>query len=181
VISINGKEIRSGKDGELVTINRLWTNGDKMTLKLPMQVSTSGWGRNSRAVERGPLVYALKLGERWEKGNDEQEGDYYSVYPTENWNYGLSEQFVAGPSKNLQIKEEPVEAGFIWNEAHAPIEIVAEGRQIPNWKLNDGVANQPVTDRNGLYMGPVSDTLAHLTLIPYGFTKVRIAAFPVVK
>ena len=181
VISINGKEIRSGKGGELVTINRLWTNGDKMTLKLPMQVSTSGWGRNSRAVERGPLVYVLKLGERWEKGNDEQEGDYYSVYPTENWNYGLSEQFVAGPSKNLQIKEEPVEAGFIWNEAHAPIEIVAEGRQIPNWKLNDGVANQPVTDRNGLYMGPVSDTLAHLTLIPYGFTKVRIAAFPVVK
>ena len=55
------------------------------------------------------------------------------------------------------------------------------GRQIPNWKLTDGVANQPVTDRDGLYMGEVSDTVAHFTLIPYGFTKVRIVAFPVVK
>ncbi len=180
-ITINGKAFRSGKGGELVTINRLWTNGDQMMLKLPMQVTTSGWGRNSRAVERGPLVYALKLGERWEKGNDEQEGDYYSVYPTENWNYGLSETFMAGPSKNLQVREKPVGGGFIWNEAHAPIEITAEGRQIPSWKLSDGVANQPVTDRDGLYMGAVSDTLAHFTLIPYGFTKVRIAAFPVVK
>ncbi|MDB4904426.1 MAG: hypothetical protein JWQ63_3707 [Mucilaginibacter sp.] len=181
IISINGKVSNSGKGGQLITINRVWKDGDKLTLKLPMQVSTSNWGRNSRAVERGPLVYALKLGERWEKGNDKHEGDYFSVYPTEDWNYGLSEQIVSDPVKNLEVKIKPLNGKLVWNQQHAPIEITATGRQIPNWKLTDGVANQPVTDRDGQYRGVVSDTITHFTLIPYGFTKVRIVAFPVVK
>jgi DUF1680 family protein len=180
-ISINGKVSNTGKGGQLVTINRVWKDGDKLTLKLPMQVSTSNWGRNSRAIERGPLVYALKLGERWEKGNDKNEGDYFSVYPTENWNYGLSEQIISDPVKNLEVKVKPLTGKFVWNQQHVPVEITASGRQIPNWKLTDGVANQPVTDRDGQYRGKVSDTITHFTLIPYGFTKVRIVAFPVVK
>lgn len=180
-VSLNGKVIRKGRGEQLITLNRVWKSGDKLSLKLPMHVSTSEWGRNSRAVERGPLVYALKLGERWEKGTDKYEGDYYSVYPTGNWNYGLSEAIVASPVKTLQVSEKPMSGKFVWNEAHAPVEITAEGRQIPGWKLTSGVAYQPVTDREGLYMGPVSDTVEHFTLIPYGFTKVRIVAFPVVK
>jgi len=180
-ISINGAATKTGKGGQLITINRIWKNGDKISLKLPMQVSVSKWGRNSRAVERGPLVYALKLGERWEKGNDKHEGDYFSVYPTSNWNYGLSEQIVSDPVKNLQVTTKSLHGKFVWNQQHAPIEITAEGRLIPNWQLTDGVANQPVTDRDGGYRGTVSDTVAHFTLVPYGFTKVRIVAFPVVK
>jgi len=180
-ISINGQTIQTAKGGQLITLNRIWKNGDEVTLNLPMHLSTSEWGRNSRSVERGPLVYALKLGERWEKGNDNYEGDYFSVYPTGNWNYGLSEQIVADPAKNLQVTEKPLSGKFVWNQQHAPIEITAQGRLIPNWQLTDGVANQPVTDRDGGYRGTVSDTLSHFTLIPYGFTKVRIVAFPVVR
>ncbi|WP_295667107.1 beta-L-arabinofuranosidase domain-containing protein [uncultured Mucilaginibacter sp.] len=180
-ISINGVAAKTGKAGQLVTISRVWKNGDKISLKLPMQVSVSEWGRNSRAVERGPLVYALKLGERWEKGHDQHEGDYFSVYPNGNWNYGLSEQIVNEPAKTLTVTEKPLIGKFVWNLQHAPIEIKAEGRLIPNWQLTDGVANQPVTDRDGGYRGAVSDTISHFTLIPYGFTKVRIVAFPVVK
>ena len=180
-ISINGKEAKTGKGGQLINISRIWKDGDKISLKLPMQVSVSEWGRNSRAVERGPLVYALKLGERWEKGQDKYEGDYFSVYPTGSWNYGLSEKIVADPVKNLHVTEKPLSGKFVWNQQHAPVEITAEGRLIPNWQLTDGVANQPVTDRDGGYRGAVSDTLAHFKLIPYGFTKVRIVAFPVVK
>jgi hypothetical protein len=180
-IAVNGKEIQHAKAGQLVTLNRNWINNDKLVLKLPMQVSTSNWGRNSRAVERGPLVYALKLGERWEKGNDKYEGDYFSVYPTDNWNYGLSAQNITDPIKNMKVSVKPLSRIFVWNEQHAPIEITATGRQIPNWKLVDGVAYQPVTDRDGQYRGAVSDTMHKITLIPYGFTKVRIVAFPVVK
>ena len=180
-VLLNGKELQKAKGGQFVIIDRTWKDKDRLVLKFPMQVSTSNWGRNSRAVERGPLVYALKLGERWEKGNDKYEGDYFSVYPTGNWNYGLTTKTITDPSKNLQVTVIPLNGKFVWNQQHAPIEITATGRQIPNWKLVDGVAYQPVTDRDGQYRGAVSDTIHNITLIPYGFTKVRIVAFPVVK
>lgn len=181
IVTLNGKELQRAKGGQFITIGRTWKDKDKLTLKIPMQVSTSNWGRNSRTIERGPLVYALKLGERWEKGNDKYEGDYFSVYPTANWNYGLTQNIIADPVKNLQVSVKSLSGKFVWNEQHAPIEITATARQIPGWKLTDGVAYQPVTDRDGEYRGAVSDTVRNITLIPYGFTKVRIVAFPVVK
>jgi DUF1680 family protein len=181
IVTLNGKELQQAKGGQLVLINRVWKDKDKLVLKLPMQVNTSNWGRNSRAIERGPLVYALKLGERWEKGTDKYEGDYFSVYPTSNWNYGLTARTITDPVKNLQVNIKPLNGKFVWNQQHAPIEIIATARQIPNWKLVDGVAYQPVSDREGQYRGAVSDTVHNITLIPYGFTKVRIVAFPVVK
>ncbi len=180
VVLLNGKVHRTATGGQVIEIQRLWQNLDKVTLQLPMEVTTSNWGRNSRAVERGPLVYALKVGERWEKGTDEKEGDYFSVYPTEDWNYGLLREAIKNPKQHLQVKTKAVPTDFKWNLASAPIEIIAPAKQIPGWKAVDGVAHQPVTDRNGVYKGLVDAEVKTITLVPYGFTKVRIVAFPVV-
>lgn len=181
ITSINGQKLRSDKGGQIITISRIWKNSDILTLHLPMEVTTSNWGKNSRTIERGPLVYALKLGERWEKGTEEKEGDYFSVYPTEDWNYGLLEEIVKNPKENLEVKVKPLSDKFIWNLQNAPIEITASAKKIPQWKLVDGVAHQPVTDRTGIYKGMVEPEVKKITLVPYGFTKVRIVAFPVVK
>jgi hypothetical protein len=54
-------------------------------------------------------------------------------------------------------------------------------KKIPNWKVVDGVAHQPVTDRTGIYKGEVANVVEQVKLIPYGCSKVRIVAFPVVK
>jgi uncharacterized protein len=148
---------------------------------MPMEVSTSNWAKNSRTIERGPLVFALKLGERWEKGTQEKEGDYFSVYPTEEWNYGLLETIVKDPKANLKVTTRPMPAKFVWNQKVAPIEITATAKKIPDWKVVNGVAHQPVTDRNGVYKGNVDQEVVSIQLIPYGFTKVRVVAFPVVK
>lgn len=125
-------------------------------------------------------MYALKVGERWEKGNDEKEGDYFSVYPTEEWNYGLVDELVATPDKLTAVKLKPLSPSFKWNLANAPIEITASAKRIPGWKAVNGVAHQPVTDRTGKYKGQVEPDMKQITLVPYGFTKVRIVAFPVV-
>lgn len=180
-VLLNGNLLRTAAGGQVVSINRVWENFDKITLQLPMDVTTSNWGRNSRTVERGPLVFALKLGERWEKGTHEKEGDYFSVYPTADWNYGLLQEIVKNPEQHLEVKTKPFPKTFKWNLEHAPIEIITSGKQIPGWKAVNGVAHQPVTDRTGVYKGPVDDDVKAITLVPYGFTKVRVVAFPVVK
>lgn len=180
-VLLNGKKIRSDKGGQIITIENTWKTGDQLTLQLPMEVTTSNWGRNSRTIERGPLVYALKLEEKWEKGNDEKEGEYYSVFPKEDWNYGLITDVVKDPSERSEVKKvKDIPDDFVWNLEHAPIEITVAAKKIPDWKAVEGVAYQPVTDRTGIYKGKVEDEVKKITLVPYGFTKVRIVAFPVV-
>jgi len=182
VISLNGAVLRREKGGQVIAITRTWQHGDKLELQLPMAVTVSEWGRNSRAIERGPLVYALKLGEQWQKGYDEKEGSYYSVFPEAPWNYGIEEAVVKEPATNTTVNIiKPAGNDFVWNLSHAPVEIIVKGKKIPDWKIVNDVAPQPVTARNGLYMGKVDSVSESLPLVPYGCTKVRIVAFPVVK
>jgi DUF1680 family protein len=181
IVTLNGKQLRTANGGQIITIEQTWKNKDILTLQLPMEVTTSNWAKNSRAVERGPLVYALKLGERWEKSNEPAEGDYYSIYPTEAWNYGLLQEAINNPKAKLQVTVQPVATPFIWNQQHAPITITAPARKIPDWKVVNGVAHQPITNRTNVYQGETGKEVETISLIPYGCTKVRIVAFPVVK
>jgi uncharacterized protein len=184
VLTLNGNELERKKGGQVINIIRTWKNGDFLTVQLPMQVKISEWGRNSRAVERGPLVYALRLNERWEKGHDEMEGDYFCVYPTGKWNYGLTAEAISDPANHFIFRNtsesSKLSSGFIWNLSHVPGELITTGRRIPSWQLLNDVAPIPVTDRDGLFKGAVNDSVETITLVPYGFTKVRIVAFPIV-
>ncbi|RYG47533.1 MAG: hypothetical protein EOO01_14710, partial [Chitinophagaceae bacterium] len=181
-LTLNGQALPFQQKGQLVVIERNWKNGDKLLLQLPMELTTSNWGKNSRSVERGPLVYALKLQEEWKMDQEAAEGMYYSVFPKGDWNYGLLESVVKEPGKNLEVKMvKPVTNNFIWNLSHAPIEISAPAKKIPGWKMFNETAPQPVTDRTGIYKGPVDEKEERVTLVPFGCTKVRIVAFPVVK
>jgi hypothetical protein len=181
-LTLNGQPLPFEQKGQLVVVERTWKNGDKLNLQLPMELTTSNWGKNSRSVERGPLVYALKLEEEWKMGQEATEGVYYSVFPKGDWNYGLLESVVKAPVQNLEVKMvKPVTNNFIWNLSHAPIEISAPAKKIPAWKMFNETAPQPVTDRTGIYKGPVDEKLEKITLVPVGCTKVRIVAFPVVR
>jgi hypothetical protein len=181
-VLINGEPLRKDSGGQVIIIGRVWKNGDKLTLRLPMKISTSNWGRNSRTIERGPLVYALKLSEQWQKNADEKEGEYFTVTTKDDWNYGLIDSVVLNPEQKVRVGDTTAVAeNFVWNMANAPIELKTSGRKIPDWKIVNDVAPQPVTARDGLYMGRVEDEVKEISLVPYGFTKVRIVAFPVVK
>jgi hypothetical protein len=182
-LMLNNKELKKAKGGELITLDRTWKNGDKLQLRLPMTVRVTGWGRNSRAVERGPLVYALKLEEKWEKGHNDAEGDYFSIFPKGEWNYGLVSSELHNPEDSIEVKMiKPVSDDFTWNLSNAPIELTVAAKKIPGWQsVKNGTAPQPVTDRNGVYKGEVHDESETITLVPYGCTKVRVVAFPVVE
>ncbi|NLR66297.1 hypothetical protein HGH92_18465 [Chitinophaga varians] len=182
VITLNGQPLRREKGGQVVTLQRAWKDKDQLVLQMPMEVTVSAWGRNSRAVERGPLVYALKLNERWEKGQDEHEGEYFSIFPEGPWNYGLLEKAVKAPVQSFTVHQgKPVTNDFVWNLEHAPVSITTSAKRIPAWQLVDDVAPQPVTTREGTYKGQTAAEEETITLVPYGCTKVRVVAFPVVR
>ena len=65
--------------------------------------------------------------------------------------------------------------------ANAPIAIKAFGHKISSWNIVNDVAPQPITASDSFFMGATSDTIETITLVPYGCTKVRIVAFPVVR
>jgi DUF1680 family protein len=180
-VAVNGTPVEGAAAGKTLRIKRSWKEGDQVALTLPMRPATAECGRNGRAVERGPLVYALKQQERWEKGTDEKEGDFYSVYPEGDWNYGLLKKAVDDPERYLEVRVTgEADTAFVWNLAHAPVEISAPAKKIPGWSISNGVAHAPVTDRTGIYRGQVADREETITLVPYGCTKVRVVAFPVV-
>lgn len=97
MIKLNGENVVvDAYPGEIARINREWKQGDVLTVELPMQVAASRWYGGSAVIERGPLVYALKMNEKWEKKTFEGEkaaqyGNwYYQVTSDSPWNYALT-------------------------------------------------------------------------------------------
>lgn len=66
-IRINGTLYKKTSGNRTDIIKREWKNGDTVELILPMHIQISEWYENAVAIERGPLVYALKIGEKWMK------------------------------------------------------------------------------------------------------------------
>lgn len=165
--------------GTLFQIEREWKNTTKIEMTLPMRPRCLRGYADSVAIERGPLVYALAIGEEWRRinegvpGRELPHGDW-EVYPTTPWNYALdiSEETVAD---DLIFTEQPLGKRPFSPEG-APVSATAKGRRLPGWRLVNGSADTPPPS-------PVDATapLERLTLIPYGCTNLRITEFPVLK
>lgn len=155
--------------GEYAKIDRLWTAGDVVELRLPMQPRVTRWFNNSIAVERGPLVFSHDLKGNWVKLRERGMTADWQVYPTRAWNYGLVS------AQKIEVVEAPVGQRPFAAEA-APVVLRVRGRQVPGWVSEDGVAKP-------LPISPIESAEAEelLELVPYGVAKLRITAFPELK
>ena len=189
-LTVNGEAVQDC--WELARIEREWRDGDVVRLVLDAEVSVSRWYENSVAVERGPLVYALGLNERWKRTEFSEEmrkefGDcYWEVFPTQPWNYGLRRYQVLGNLSTIEVcvDSAKIDAKWPWTLADAPIWLRVQGARIPFWQLYDGDAGPlPWTPGGAPDVGDwpnyIPDTEESLTLVPYGCTKLRISEFPV--
>ncbi|MCB0628760.1 MAG: glycoside hydrolase family 127 protein [Lewinella sp.] len=176
-ITINGTIWEGPIEDGLAVIRRTWKNGDVLQLKLPMQTTTSIWHEFSQAVERGPLVYALKIrGEYRMKDLKDRFRAFREVYPLDDWNYGLLAKELADPAANIQVVERSWDGSYPWNLDKAPIELKIKGMKIPDWKLTNGAPYFPAFW--GRYSGD-PQPIEEITLVPYGCTTLRITEFPV--
>lgn len=187
----NGATVRVGNSSEspmtpgtLHRLDRTWPSTSEITVRLPMRPRVTERYNGAVALERGPLVYALKIGEEWTRVNVEKphrdlpHADF-EVRPTTPWNYGLIVDD-RRPEDSFQFEERAIgERPF--SPDGSGVVVKARGRQIPGWKLVRGWAGEfATTDTDTADPAKaISDQpVADLTLIPYGCTNIRITEFP---
>lgn len=175
VNSVSRSETLTHQRGWLV-VDRTWRDGDRVQLTLPMTVSVKVWEKNRKSVSvsRGPLTYALRIGERWQHYGGMDEFPAFEVFPTTPWNYGLIVE-ASSPTTSFEVvKKQGALAAQPFTLDNAPMALKAKGKRIPQWKLEANgligeIQQSPVRSHE-----PVED----ITLIPMGCARLRVSAFP---
>lgn len=190
-VKVNGKNVSvKAEAGKYVRLERVWKNGDKISLNFPMELSMRTWqaNRNSVSVNYGPLTLSLKIKERyerkdsrataigdskWQKGADASAWPTYEIYPDSPWNYALVLD-KKSPLKDLKVVRKTISADkFPFTLENVPLEVKAVGRRIPSWKIDEYDLCGVLPPENA-YKGEEEE----ITLVPMGAARLRISAFP---
>ncbi|MFZ2146949.1 MAG: beta-L-arabinofuranosidase domain-containing protein [Sedimentisphaerales bacterium] len=176
---INGKKTAvKTRPGAYILIDRRWTDGDRVTLNLPMKITLTKWtkNKNSVSVNRGPLTYSLKIGEKYVRAGGTDKWPAWEIHPTTAWNYGLMLN-EPDPASSFRVvykawpnNDQPFEANA------APIELRTKAKKIPAWQKDYlGLVGK-------LQQSPVKsdEPTETVTLVPMGCARLRISAFPTI-
>ena len=199
-LTVNG-EARNAEKGSYFPVRV--GDGDRVELRLPMEITLSRWPDNGVALERGPLVYSLAIETEW---SDDPSDVRYSpdfpaqkAYPASPWNYALATDLPDFIGSIKVVKKDT--RGMPWSPDTCPIELFAPARRVPGWKAvkrREVIGYFPVAGKPGLQ--PVKKTgdftftpplpsagvraagkkqkTETVRLIPYGAAKLRITIFP---
>lgn len=119
-VSVNGKHAGKAVPGKYVRIDRIWKDGDRVTLEFPMSLSMRRWqvNKNSISVDYGPLSLSLKIDEKyvrknssetaiwdskWQKDADPEKWPATEIYPDSPWNYALVLSGKGNPLSDIRI------------------------------------------------------------------------------
>jgi DUF1680 family protein len=181
-IWLNDVQAGESAGDTLIRIDREWHSGDVVELRLPMHLFTRTWHENAVSIERGPLTYALRIGEEVKKVHNKRDhplyGDYKEVRPATPWNYGLIDRRGVSLENTFQVESRGRVAAYPWTLADAPVIIRTKAKRLPGWVLyNESTGPTPYSH---IYNPQAGTKEEEITLVPYGCTKLRISEFPVI-
>lgn len=181
IVTVNGREQNGVARGQYFTVSRTWRNSDVVEIVLPMDVRTSSWAQNTVGVERGPLIYSLKIEEQWTASDDANRGTgqqaqgnlaFREVTPASAWNYGL---ILSGDAnEDFTVTERGIAGNQPFTVDAAPVVLRCKGQLLPDWRVENNVVAEPTFGPYPLDENAVCD----VELIPYACGRLRISQIP---
>ena len=162
--------------GTWVILERTWKRGDVVHLEFPEEIGVTVWKGNGNtvSVKRGPLTYALKIGERWERSGGTDAWPAFEVYPASAWNYGLLLD-PSHPARSIEcVRREGPPGSQPFAPGSAPLELRVSAARVPAWKQesNGFIGRIPGSPL------PLEAPVETVTLIPMGCERLRVSVFP---
>ncbi len=199
VILVNDEKTANVKTGTYHQLTRDFAIGDEVTVVLPSKVKMTAWPGKSAVIEKGPLVYALDIKERYERDafQEEQNDTFpaYRIYPESDWNYAL----ITAP-ENIIEESEFIRGKMTDNPwRDAPLKIRVPAKKIRGWNIKrsskttmllwspNGYVEEinagnfeftPELPNSLTVQARLSEKSELVTLVPYGATRLRICMFP---
>ncbi|MHC4563181.1 MAG: beta-L-arabinofuranosidase domain-containing protein [Planctomycetota bacterium] len=185
-LKVAGKAVKlDAKAGGYVRIECTWTNGDVVNFEFGMELSITTWPRTGAVtVDRGPLSYSVKIGEKWTKHttkdrwgkSNTRKWPGWEVFPTTPWNYGLVLDDDLGKCFEV-VAGKGALADQPWTPDAAPIQIKAKAKQIAKWQLDK---DKSVGE---LQVSPikVAGAAKTITMIPLGCARLRMSVLPTIE
>lgn len=172
-ILVNGQRLDAPHADGFAKIDRIWTAGDVVELRLPMRPKALKGYNGSLSIERGPLVFSFPVGESWVKLRERGMTADWQVFPSTQWNYALSPP--GHDPEKIRIEESQV-GTKPFALAETPVKLRVGARKLASWRAVDGVAD--VVPESPVASSEAEETI---TLVPYAAAKLRITSFPELK
>lgn len=176
-VRLNGKLLKGVKPGEVFTVARKWSNADNIELHFPMEVVAQQQVNNGISIERGPLLYALKIKQETNNIKEFAVKGFFEtqIAPASPWNYGLVMGNGPVDKTVTVIKTQMPQNPFVQEET--PVQLKVKAKRLPLWTLDYNktaaldVPFSPVTS---------NEITEDVILVPFGSEKIRLSIFPVI-
>ena len=158
------------KPGTFFELHKVWKDVTSVDVNLEFKCTLIPRPNDMFCLWRGPLLYSIPLGERWEKREYVRNGierrfPYcdYEVFAENKWNYGFTDESFAVLEYN--VAEQP------FSPEQPAVKIATKLAEV-SWDFEYGVCKAAPNTRKA------SDSPVDIQMVPYGCTSVRMTELP---